>query len=195
MTGNHFTWTGHGALEKRLARIAGAGQHAGPLMDQWADIATEDNRKGVLLGTGGDDQPLARVTYRLGLTQARVKARGGAAMGLTVGSFKGIDGHRNGNLTSAEYRKLSGPPLAPRGQQSRSIANYFGKISHSPAMTHWEVETAWLDIVNAKGVPFFHYLLDGTTGMPARDLRGLRAWGRSMRDKALSQWIDGLLSG
>lgn len=178
-----------------LTRIAGIGSHVGPLMDQWVDIAVEDNRKGVLLGTGGDDQPLARVTYRLGLTQARVSARGGANMGLTVGSFKGLDAHRNGNLTSAEYRKLSGPPTAPRGPNSRAITNYHGKVSHTPGMDRWEVETAWLDIVTAKGKPFWQYILDGTPTMPARDLRGLRKWGRDKIGAATSAFVKAFISG
>lgn len=188
------------------------------LLEDWMEILDEDNRRGVLAGTDGEGDPLIPVTYRTGLAYANPKKRKQRAVqhlsksGLPIASFlpnqagfKGIDvGGKasgigmHGNLTTAEYKRLTGPPLAPRGDASRVITNYFqrhGEESEGIDGKRYFAEGAWVDIVSTKGVPFIMAHFDPTACpnprvlLPRRDLRGLRPWGMDAAKKALRKWI------
>jgi hypothetical protein len=93
----------------------------------------------------------------------------------------------NNNLTSAEYRLLDGPPLAPRRQFSRVITNFMTSSGQVGARV-WEVIGAWIDVLNAKGEPFLKYHFDGE-GQKVRDLRGIRPGGIARIRAALRAWV------
>lgn len=175
---------------------------ATPLMASWMRAIDEDNRKGVLAGTDKDGNPMTPVTYR---PKPGAKGRLTAAQrndpkkGARRGAFAGLGAHpagTNNNLTSAEYRRLAGPPLAPRGAFSRVITNLrlrFGRVS----ATAWEAVGYWDEVVSAKGVAFLRYHFDGASGggpkrnvtLPRRDLRGVRPGGREKARRSLRAWI------
>jgi hypothetical protein len=168
--------------------------NAAPLMVTWEDILDDDNRKGVLLGTGGDGLPLAVVTYRPRYSRIGPLKKGVKSKTLTVAQRLGQKPNKKrgsyntaGGLTTTEYRLLDGPPLAPRRQFSRVITNYRQTSSQSSPTT-WEAVGFWDDVVSAKGLPFLHYHFDGI-GQKRRDLRGLREWGRERARTTARNWM------
>lgn len=185
-----FSWLGFDALSRKLARLADP--DATPLMEQWEDIIAEDNRKGVLEGTDMDGNDMPSLKYRGG-SAAPKRARKGKAQGSVVGAHNPGVG---GNLTTTEYRQLTGPRLAPRGENSRVITNFATAHGRDTSdRFRWFAVGKWLDVVNAKGEPFLHYHFDGLGRNPRYDLRGLRPWGRRLAREALRQWADRLLRG
>jgi hypothetical protein len=165
-----------------------------PLMKRLMRIIEEDNRKGVLAGLDKDGMPMERVTYR---------PKGGKAAKPTdaqrntdnprkrKGSFSGFGPAASGwnnNLTSAEYRRLGGPALAPRGAFSRVITNLrtaFEKVSSHV----WDAYGAWYEVVDQRGRPFLGHHFDGDGGLPRRDLRGVRPEGRAKAREATVAWM------
>ena len=118
-----------------------------------------------------------------GLVKKRTSKRG-RFMGLGVMS-SGV----NNNLTSAQYRLLGGPPLAPRDQFSRVITNLKVTIGGPPnGSPNWYAEGAWDEVVNVQGQPFLKYHFDGTGRLPRRDLRGVRPQGVAKAVDALRNW-------
>ena len=112
----HLDLSGLDRLTARLRKIAHP--DATPLMVSWMGLIDSQNRRGVMAGIDADGVPMIPVTYRpapygkLG----KVRRRG-------RGEFAGLGAHNFGNLSSREYRLLDGPPLAPRGTNSRVITN------------------------------------------------------------------------
>jgi len=177
--------TGLDRLQARLLRIANP--DATPLMKMWMRIIADDNRRGVLAGLDKHGNPLIPVTYRpKGPKSTHVKpSRKKGAYNAGIG----------GNLTSSQYRKLTGPPLAPRGQQSRVITNLltdFTPASIANRNGRWEAWGYWDEVVSRKGVPFLKYHFDGATlkhgFLPQRDLRGLRPQGIEKARLAMRAW-------
>jgi hypothetical protein len=183
-------------LGEYLGHLADAGKLARPLMENVYRIITEDNRKGILGRVQADDTPMPGTKYRLGLGQANVRARPrtGPNLGLTVGSFKGLSAPSNGNLTSSQYRRLSGPDLAPRGEESRVIANLGGEILNSSDFSQWDVKMGWADIVSSSGFPFLDAHDQGLGHLPRRHVKGIRLWGRNRIGEAIHEWIQWMLS-
>jgi hypothetical protein len=187
--------TGLDRLQERFKRIADP--DATPLMVSWMRIIDDDNRRGVLAGTDKDGQPMAPVTYR-------PKKPGAPSVPLTVeqrlgqhpktkrgrfATFGSSASGANNNLTSAEYRLLDGPALAPRRQFSRVITNLLTDYDDSQrASGQWEAWGYWEGVVSAKGVPFLIYHFDGEGNNPQRDLRGVRPEGRERAKAALRAW-------
>ena len=160
---------------KRLRAVAQIGKaELTPLLEQWEDVIVEDNRKGVLAGRDKDDQPMAPVTYRTGAVKTKVNARSGGKFGSVAGSFKGGS---NGNLSPAQYRRLTGPPTAPRGEDSRVITNLVTRHGRRGAI--YFAEGKWDNVVDAHGKPFLAYMFK------RRNLKGVRPWGRA-KAKALA---------
>lgn len=186
-----FSWGGFDALSRKLERLKNP--DASPLMETWERIIVEDNRKGVLAGTDKDDKPMPPLQYRNG-AGASTKGRKGAAKGtVAVGAHNpGV----NGNLTTAEYKKLTGPRLAPRGVNSRVITNLHTGSGRDPGNANrWFALGAWADVVSKKGVAFLpaHFAGDRRLRLPKYDLTGVRAWGQKQAREALRQWVEGLL--
>lgn len=195
-------------IQARLSRLGSLSTaDVAPLGQRLERIMHEDNRKGVLEGTNKDGQPLKSVTYRPkpeGRTAfpghnggaQPTKARSGGAFGLPSGAFKGPKSAthagtaRNGNLTSAQYRRLDGPPLAPRYDKSRVITNYT-TVSDAPP-GGWDGHTLtvvgfWAEVVDVQGRPFL------PRAFRVRDLRGVRPWGMAEARKAVREWASWLL--
>lgn len=190
--------TGLDRLRARFARIVNPDPR--PVLETWQDIMDEDNRRGVLAGLDGQGNPLMPVTYRPVDTKGKKVAKGakltieqrlGQGRRTKRGRFAAFGSSSEGsynNLSSSSYRKLDGPPLAPRRQFSRVITNYMqrdGQVRYGV----WEVVGAWIDVVSQTGVPFLHWHFDGTSKLPRRDLRGIRPWGLDKARKAARAWM------
>ena len=184
-------------LERLIARVKRlADPNPRPLMIAWMKIIEEDNRRGVLAGLDKDGNPMAPVTYRpkpaprkLTANQ-RNKANPRSRAGIFAGFGASLAGANN-NLTSAEYRRLDGPPLAPRRQFSRVITNLRLAFEEPAANSgRWVAYGAWDEVASAKGVKFLPFHFDGTGRLPKRDLRGVRPEGREKARKALIAWAS-----
>jgi hypothetical protein len=187
--------TGLDRLQARFKRIANP--DATPLMVSWMSIIDSDNRRGVLAGTDKDGQPMAPVTYRpKKLGEASVpltlEQRLGQRPNIKRGKYSRIGSGAarvNNNLTSAEYRLLDGPALAPRRQFSRVITNLLTDYSDGRQSSgQWEAWGYWDEVLSVKGVPFLIYHFDGEGNNPQRDLRGVRPDGKERAKAALRAW-------
>ena len=185
--------------------------HAPDLLRELARVIVEDNRRGVLAGLDKDGNPLAEVTYRKGKARP-AKGRTGRRFGVPVlGHYLGPELQLGnavlaaspgaGNLTPAEYRKLTGPPLAPRGARSRSIANliYREAAQHGPG--EWVVTAGWVNVVSKTGVPILAAHFEGAkcgkryrVKLKVRDLRGVRPRGMAEAGKRTLDWAKPLLA-
>jgi hypothetical protein len=186
--------TGLDRLRARFDRLANP--DPAPLLVRVADLMDEDNRRGVLAGEDKDGSYMLAVTYRprkpgapsVKLTVAqRLGQRGNIKRGKYSRIGSGLE-RANNNLTSAEYRLLDGPPLAPRRQFSRVITNYM-QSSGQIGPRVWEVIGAWVNVVNAKGQPFLKYHFNGEGRLPVRDLRGIRPPGMTKIRAAIRAWM------
>lgn len=163
-----------------------------PLQAATIRIMEEDNRRGLLAGLDKDGIPLERVKYRPKGAPKRTTARqrNNADARKKAGSFGGVGPMAAGlhnNLTSAEYRRLAGPPLIPRGKSSRFITNY-RLTMFEDAPLRFGVIGLWDQIVNSAGEKFAHFHFDGKGRLPKRDIRGVRPDGRAKLRKAFIAW-------
>jgi hypothetical protein len=192
--------SGFDRIQRKLARLQNFDPR--PLLDLWGAAILEDNRAGVLSGTDKDGNPMEPVKYRSGQGKpTRFRRRN---FGAIAGDFKGFGPHASGlhgNLTTDQYKKLSGPPLAPRRDQSRVIAN-LKLIEPYQQGTAWYVEAHWLDVVSINGVPFLPAHFGGkdtgrnhATKLPRRDLAGVRPAGRQKIVQLTRQYVMALLNG
>lgn len=175
-----FIDTGLVNLERKLDRMANP--DFAPLMEQWEKVIVEDNRQGVLSGLDKDGRPLAPVTYRGGIAKP-TRRRRNARFGTTAGTFKPGSG---GNLSPSEYRTLTGPPLAPRREESRVITNLVTRSGRTG--TTWHAEAAWADVVSEDGIPFLDAHFEGRK-QKRRDLRGVRPWGIAEARRLLRAYV------
>jgi hypothetical protein len=157
-----------------------------PVLDALGRVIVEDNRAGVLSGKDKNDKPMPPLRYRNG--QGRATRYRSENFG--KGSKRRFASNPSGdNLTTAQYRKLTGPRLAPRRAQSRIIKNLrlqTPTFARSAAGGTWTVSAAWVGVVSKKGKPFLKAHFDGANRLPQYDLRGVRPEG--MR-KARELWI------
>ncbi len=171
---------------------------------------TEDNRQGVLQGLDKDGKPM-RPTVRQGggkKTGIRKKLYGTPTTGHYLGPkerlrglvLKGTAG--NGNLTSAEYAKLKGPPLAPRGPRSRSIANLIYGDYYQTSDDVWVARVGWVNVLSKNGTPILPTHFEGkrcgrklAVKMPVRDLRGVRPAGMKRIHRRIADWAEDVIQG
>jgi hypothetical protein len=154
-----------------------------PLLTEYERVMVEDLTTGVMEGVGGNDRPVAPVTYRDEVRKA-TPARAGAAFGTSTGKPK-YGPAWPANLKSSEYRKLTGPALAPRHHESRILANF--ETSHFRRGTDWVAAGRWRDFVNAKGDPLIPILF------AARLHGGIREWGREEARRVTRVWLNHLM--
>lgn len=211
--------------------------YVGPLLEAWSAVLIEDNRRGVMMGVDGDGVPMKPTKYRHSITQTAAGGAGdkffnfsGQAFDFnpeTASSVSGFFGAsranlsgtaQNGplsgfkpgasnNLTTSQYKRLTGPPLAPRGPASRVISNYVVEVMAGSNMVG--VEGGWNDVVSAKGVSFLPFHFNGATSsraffaasiggdnhhLPRRNLVGLRQWGKTQARKELNAWVTQLMT-
>jgi hypothetical protein len=94
----------------------------------------------------------------------------------------------NNNMSTAAYRRMSGPRLAPRREASRVIANYVTRSGR--AGSTWFAQGQWpKTIMDPKGRPFLRYHFDGVGRMPRYDLRHVREWGMQEARRLLVQYV------
>lgn len=201
------------ALDRARRRLLAVGAPSSlvPLMISLMQIIVEDNRRGVLAGTDRHGGPMLDVTYRpLGRTLSR-RGRGRAIVPsqrndanarVRRGHFAGFGMMAAGlhnNLTRAEYERLAGPPLAPRGPFSRVITNLKTGWQRDAAGV-WRAFGYWDQVVSPRGRKFLHAHFTGaSTGrghrvhLPTRDLRGVRPEGMAKARAAANAWARDLL--
>ena len=196
-------WPGYATLDEGLRAIESL--DAEPLMQRWCDILVEGNRRGVLSGVDGNDQPMPDLKYRTGAGKKTKNRRVGAkpaGFGETLHETTGFGPYRSGlhdNLTTEEYQELTGPRLAPRLEQSRVIKNLHTEIRHEPGTTTWQAVAAWGDVVSTDGFPFLPVHFDGLKAgrgggftMPRYDLRPVRQKDLQFCGNALKAFINEL---
>jgi len=185
------------ALDRLGARLRALGHlDATPLMHTWMRIIEEDNRKGVLAGLDRCGLPMAPVKYRPKATPAQkpTKTQRNGVKANQKGPSAGFGPWASGlnnNLTSSEYRLLGGPPLAPRGKQSRVITNLettYGPPGGIPADGRWFAAGAWDQVVSRAGIPFLPFHFRGEGRLPRRDLAGVRPDGVEKARAAMRAW-------
>jgi hypothetical protein len=186
---------------------------ATPLMVSWMDIMRTDNKEGVLAGLDKDGNPMQPVTYRpdpkagtkidIASKEAahmRLGQRASRKHDLFFGGFGPFASGWNNNLSWLEYRRSTGPPLAPRFQFSRVITNLLTayKPLRPDGTNHWEAWAYWDQVVSPTGFSFLPVHFNGEplgTFGPSikRDLRGLRPVGRKKAEDAFRAWALDLL--
>lgn len=172
--------TGIKNIQRRLKKIGDFDPTN--LLLTFEQIIEEDNRKGVLSGLDKDGHPLLPVTYRprgeainirsreADSKRLRNGARGNARKGNLAGRGPMAAGLHN-NLSHAEYLRLAGPPLAPRGAFSRVITNLVtGQVKNYATKLHKAIG-GWKGVVSVKGFAFLSALFK------RRDIRGVRPAG------------------
>lgn len=163
-------WPGYEKLIRSLKATANV--DCSPLMKTWNEHLIEGNRKGVLSGIDGFGRPAPPLIYRTGAgkkTSRRQVPLYGTNKHAPVGGV-------GGNLTTTQYKQLTGPRLAPRGEASRVIKNLMPEIRH-PTGKRWEAVCAWFDVASNKGVPFLPYHFAANRGkaqFKRYDLRPVR---------------------
>lgn len=209
-----------------LFRLETVQNYFGPLIKAWTGVLIEDNRRGVMQGIDGDGNPIKPTKYRKSIVQAgagKANDKFFNASGESFANMETRDGFTFANLSgqnavgfkpgpahnhsTKEYKKRTGPPLAPYGPASRVISNYMVEAIQSPNMVG--VEGGWNDVVNEKGVEFLPFHFRGATSsratfansiagdnkhLPRRNLVGLRQWGKTQARKELNAWVKWLLT-
>lgn len=161
-------WPGLARLVERLNKAKNA--DCTPLMERWCDTIVEGNRRGVLSGRDGFDNPMPPLKYRNGAGKKTANRKVGA---YGTSKLTATPLGTNDNLTTAQYKLLTGPRLAPRGEQSRAIKNLMTEVRR-PTDSRWEAVGAWFNVVSTKGVPFLPFHFDGAKNLPRYDLRPVR---------------------
>ncbi len=153
-----------------------------PLMIEWRTILEEDNVEGAMAGLDGFGNPLEPVTYR---PDPR------------AGSRKTIDMTElvNGNLSSQAYRTLDGPPLAPRGLDSRIVTHFETAHGREANPDEWYALGAWKDVLSIASVPFLPFHFRGEGNLPVRDLAHVRPTAMAKARQALRDFVNGILRG
>lgn len=175
-----------------------------PLLERWRDIITEGNRRGVLSGLDGHDQPMPVLKYRDG----KAKKTGNRKAGNFGTNRHETTGHGpfatglHDNLTSAQYQELTGPRLAPRREASRVIKNLETEIRYQSDTGLWEVVGAWRAVVSADDFPFLPVHFDGLRAgrgagfvMPKYDLRPVRPRDIEFAENELRAFCNQLFRG
>lgn len=158
------------------------------LLENWRIIMEDDNRQGVLKGLDKDGNSMTPVTYRPKSTphQPTLVQKNGAGRVGRFGGFGPMNAGLHNNLTTKEYEKLGGPPLAPRGVFSRVITNFKTSIVEMSSNS-WAVVGGWAEVVNSKGKSFLGAHFNGK-GVPKRDLRGVRPEGMAEARQSFIAW-------
>jgi hypothetical protein len=211
-----------------LFRLETVTNYVGPLLEAWKNVLVEDNRRGVMQGIDGDGKRMKPTKYRKSLRQTDDGQAGDAFFNAQGEEFSNMEGERefffsnqtggpgvgfkpgpSANLKNREYRKMTGPPLAPRGPASRVISNYTVEPLTSNNGNTVGVEGGWDDVVSDKGFEFLPVHFQGfgsqnpvfassisgpNRNMPRRNLVGLRAWGKKQARLELNAWVKWLMT-
>jgi hypothetical protein len=197
-----YEWSGFGSTMRMLYGL----EHPDPTpcLENLERIITRDNRRGNLRGEDKDGIPYPRVTYRpVADRPKRVTRRQKNNAPGTRGIFAGLGPHASGlnnNLTPAEYRRLGGEPLDPRGEFSRIITNLFTEHHEEGPGEHVAVGS-WRDVVSVDGKEILPAHFNGenvgrnhAVKLPVRDPRGVRPEGMQEAVAATDRWASSLLT-
>lgn len=186
--GSFAEFPGYARLHRRFESLGKP--DPSDLLREWGKLIVEDNRAGVLAGIDKDGVPAPPLKYRGGSgTPTRFRKRTSQRFGTTAGRFKGMSSPGAGNLTHDQYKRLTGPRLAPRRSESRAITNLTLREPYQDASGTWWVEAYWADVVSSKGRPFLRFHFNGTRWLPKYDLRGVRPQGKQMAMSLLRKWL------
>jgi hypothetical protein len=159
-----------------------------PLMEEWRGILEKDNEDN--LGIDGYGVPLAEVTYR---PDPNVGSRA-ARYGLEGINREIIPPYNN--LHSSHYRSLDGPPLSPRGADSRITRNFATKGEGPMADGSWHVLGSWVDFLSVDGFEILTAHADGpdhNPKLPIRDVLHVRPGALQRARDALILFVKGIL--
>lgn len=108
-----------------------------------------------------------------------------------VGSYRSqFYNPSNVDADKSVYAQFTGPPTAPRWEESRVIANY---QSHDMTLgPNISVMSEWDSVRNDKGLNFLPELFYGKGRAPARDLTGIRQWGLHNAEVQASYFLQDL---
>jgi hypothetical protein len=179
---------GLGSLGRRLRKVADLNniEAVRPLLEEFGRIIIEDNRVGVLSGRDGEGRPVRKTVYRT----SRVRGASPRTTGFGRASGTPKTGP-DANLSIPEYQALDGPPLAPRGEESRIIANLV--VGYGRASAGWQTVGVWDDVVTPDGRKLLLIHARGEGGLPVRNMIGIRPWGRKQVQKATREWAKAYL--
>jgi hypothetical protein len=156
-----------------------------PLMFEWRTILELDNERRVLDGVDGFDNDLIEVTYR---------------PAPNVGSRKPVDfsPRYNNNLTTQAYRTLDGPPLAPRGIESRLYTQFRTRPQEQQTGPEWYVLGEWEDFLSLTDTEILPYHADGeqhNANLPIRDVLHVTPTALGKARQALVDFVNRFLKG
>lgn len=166
-------WPGLEGLVERLRALRGV--DLTPVATRCAEILVEGNRRGVLAGLDGNNAPMPPLKYRGGAAK-KTRNRRVPDFGTTLYETTGAGPFATGlhdNLTTAQYKQLTGPRLAPRREGSRVIKNLHPEVER-PDDDTWVAVAAWDNVRSPDGTMFLPYHFNGADGMPRYDLRPIR---------------------
>jgi hypothetical protein len=158
-----------------------------PLMEDWRVILKRDNEEN--LGIDGFGIPMVPVTYR---------------PDPNVGKRKPINYEHippYDNLHSSHYRTLGGPPLSPRGSDSR-VTQFFRTSweRDEPEEGDWVTMGMWEDFKSIEGLEILpihagkdQWGTETTSDLPIRDLLHIRPSALSKAYDALVSFLNALL--
>lgn len=198
-----------------MFKLETVASYVGPLLEAWTNVLVEDNRRGVMQGIDGDGKRMKPTKYRTSLRQTSAGEANDMFFNAQGEAFSNMEGAEefhfanlsgqsgsigfkpgpSGNMTPKEYRKATGPPLAPRGPASRVISNYTVRALVEDGGNTVGVEGGWNDVVSKKGFEFLPAHFNPKDGKrPRRNLVGLRAWGKKQARLELNAWVKWLLT-
>lgn len=137
-----------------------------PLMLEWEEILTEDNRQGLLAGLDGYGRPLAPLAA------------------VTMKRRKSVTGTADPNA----------PPLIPAWEHSRAIANFVTAHGNESTQKWWALG-AWENVLSKSGVQFLPFHFRGEGRLPVRDLAHVRPKAVKAARAALKTFALQLLRG
>jgi hypothetical protein len=201
-----YEWSGFGQTMRMLYGL----EHPDPrpMLEKLEKVIAGDNLRGNLRGEDKDGIPYARVTYRPVVDKPkkvtkRQRNNARAARKGQRGIFAGLGPHAAGlhnNLTPAEYRKLGGEPLSPRGPYSRINTNLFTGHGEDGPGEYYAVGE-WRDVVSVDGKEILPAHFNGEnvgrghkTKLPKRDARGVRPEGMQEAVAETDRWASSLLT-
>lgn len=182
------SWAGYQELMLRIDRLTHPDLSA--LLTELEDVIWEDNRRGVLAGTDRDDNAMPR-TNRQDLAEGHwvsyTLPDGRRARYYQAGAVAGPN-------APADVHDGDGPPLAPRGDDSRVITHLVtNRREGSPG--EWVVYGAWEGVASRDGVEFLPFHFRGEGRLPTRDLAGLREQGLREAFEAADLFMRHLAEG
>ena len=153
-----------------------------PLMDEWREILETDNQDN--LGIDGYGVPMEMVYYR-----PDEKAGTRKPIDYSIKPFN--------NLTSGHYRTLDGPPLSPRGTDSRvttTFRTWWDRPADNP--NNWSTYAGWEDFISLDELEILPFHAGGelhNPKLPIRDLLHIRPNSLMKARDALVSFINKLL--